>query len=194
MKNKQWKPVPIPEYADYYLVSNYGEVYSIRNSNCLTPKNCNGYFHVTLSVGGIVKSYSVHRLVAGAFIPNPDNKPTVNHINEVKTDNYVGNLEWATHYEQNVHGTRIARAVKHTDWKARTEKIDYEQVAAKHNYYEINKAQMKPVVQLTLDDRPVARFEGISQAARALGISPGHICCCLKGRRKTCAGYKWKYA
>jgi hypothetical protein len=147
-----------------------------------------------LSVDGIAHNYSVHRLVALAFIPNPNDKPTVNHINEIKNDNYVGNLEWATHLEQNVHGTRIERAMAHTDWKARSQKIDYKQVAAKHNYYEINRAQMKPIIQIGLDDKPVARFDGVSQAARSLGIRPSHICCCLKGRRKTCAGYKWKYA
>lgn len=194
MKEKLWKPVPIPEYSNYYLVSNYGDVYSIRRDKCLTPKMNLGYFHVVLSVDGIAQNYSVHRLVALAFIPNPENKPTVNHINEIKTDNYVGNLEWATHLEQNVHGTRIARAMEHTDWKARTQKMDYEQIAAKHNYYEINRMQMKSVIQMDLDDTPIARFDGISQAARALGIRPSHICCCLKGRRRTCAGYKWKYA
>lgn len=194
MEDKQWRQVPISDYADYYLVSNYGDVYSIRSGKCLTPKMSLGYLRVVLSVGGIAKNYSVHRLVALAFIPNPQNKPTVNHINEIKTDNYVGNLEWATHLEQNVHGTRITRAVEHTDWKARTLKMDYKQIAAKHNYYEINRMQMKSIIQMDLDDTPIARFDGISQAARALGIRPSHICCCLKGRRKTCAGYKWKYA
>lgn len=194
MQDKQWKPIPIPLYADAYLISDYGDVYSIRRGRCLTPKNNLGYFRVVLSVDGIAKSYSVHRLVALAFIPNPENKPTVNHINEIKTDNHVSNLEWATHLEQNVHGTRIARAVAHTDWKKRTEKINYEQVAAKHNYYEINKEQMKPILQLSLDGKPIARFDGLSQAAGKLGISASHICCCLKGRRKTCAGYKWQYA
>ncbi len=194
MEDKQWRPAPIPEYADYYLVSNYGDVFSVRSERCLTPKMSLGYLRVVLSVDGVAKNYSVHRLVALAFIPNPENKPTVNHINEMKTDNYVGNLEWATHLEQNIHGTRIARAMEHTDWKARNEKIDYKQVAAKHNYYEINRAQMKSVIQMDLNNTPIARFDGISQAARTLGIRPSHICCCLKGRRKTCAGYKWKYA
>lgn len=194
MEDKHWKPVPIPEYADYYLVSNYGDVYSIRSGRCLTPKSSLGYLRVVLSIGGVTKNCAVHRLVALAFIPNPDNKPTVNHINEIKKDNYVGNLEWATHLEQNIHGTRIARAVAHTDWKARTEKIDYKQIAAKHNYHEINKEQMKPMLQYSNDSKLIARFDGVSQAARTLGIRPSHICCCLKGRRKTCAGYKWKYA
>ena len=182
MENKQWKAVPIPEYADYYLVSNYGDIYSVRNERCLTPKKSRGYFHVVLSVGGVTKTYSVHRLVALAFIPNPDNKPTVNHINEIKTDNCVDNLEWATHLEQNIHGTRITRAVAHTDWEARTKKMDYEKIAAQHNYYEINRAQMKPVVQLSLDDKPIARFDGVSQAARTLVIRSSHICCCLNRR------------
>lgn len=62
-----------------------------------------GYHRVTFSYNGKRKSYSVHRLVATAFIPNPENKPTVNHKNGIKTDNSIENLEWATQSEQKRH-------------------------------------------------------------------------------------------
>ncbi|MDO5575339.1 MAG: NUMOD4 domain-containing protein [bacterium] len=186
-----WKP--ISGYEDFYLVSNMGRIWSVRSGRALKlPVSKTGYCRTHLSVDGIVKIYSVHRLVAQAFIPNPQNKPTVNHINENKQDNRVENLEWATYHEQNIHGTRTERVRKSTDYKARS--IDYAVVASKHNYYEINKEQMKPVLQFDKYGNFIARHEGVASAARNVGICASHICCCLKGRRKSSGGYKWKYA
>ncbi len=186
-----WKP--IKGYEDAYLVSNRGRIWSVRRRKPLTLSITRaGYCRAHLSVDGIEKSCTVHRLVAMAFIPNLENKPTVNHINENKQDNRIENLEWATHHEQNIHGTRIARVRKNTDYKAR--KIDYTIVAAKHDYYKINKSQMKPVLQFDKCGNFIARHEGVASAARNVGISASHLCCCLKGRRKTSGGYQWKYA
>lgn len=192
-QDEEWKDVV--GYEGYYSVSNYGRVWSHYSEKLLKPIMTKaGYVRAHLSLNGEVKARPVHRLVAEAFIPNPDGKPTVNHINEIKTDNYVGNLEWATTKEQNVHGTRIARAVAHTDYALRSEKIDYGAIAAKHNYHEININQRKPVLQIDKNGAVIACYEGLSVAARSLGISVSHICCCLKGRRNYCGGYQWRYA
>lgn len=191
MDNEDWKPMP--GFEGYYLISNRGNVWSIRSSRLLKLKETpQGYLRVSPSVDGCRKECDVHRLVALAFIPNTEDMPTVNHINENKKDNRVENLEWATVAEQNVHGTRIERAVAHTDWKNR--KIDYSAVAAKHEYHQINRGQMKPVLQYDKHGVFVARYDGVAEAARRVGVSAGHICCCLKGRRKTSGGYQWKYA
>lgn len=63
----------------------------------------NGYWRVTLYSGLVKKHMTVHRLVAQAFIPNPDNKPCINHISGIKTDNRVENLEWVTYKENSEH-------------------------------------------------------------------------------------------
>ena len=188
-----WKD--IEGYEGFYSVSNLGRVYSRRRERFLTPIITKmGYQRVHLSVDGNVETRAIHRLVAQAFIPNPENKPTVNHINEVKTDNRVENLEWATNLEQNIHGTRMARAIAHTDWKKRSEKIDYALIASKYDHVESAKKQMRPVLQYDMNGNFIARFPGLSAAARFLGIRAPGICECLKGNRRSCGGYKWKYA
>ena len=192
MSKEVW--LPIQGYEGYYAVSNLGNVWSVRRNRNLCVKIGNtGYCRVTLSVNGRCKTYAVHRLVAEAFIPNCENKPTVNHVNECKTDNRAENLEWATHREQNLHGTRTQRVVANTDWKNRTAKIDYAEIARKHNYYEINRAQMKPVLQFDKHGFFIARHDGVSAAARAVNRNAGSICECAQGRRKSCGGYQWKY-
>lgn len=191
--SEEWRPVI--GYENEYLVSDFGNVWSIRNRRLLTPKLTRaGYLRVGLSVDGKRKDFHVHRLVAIAFIPNPMEKPTVNHINEVKTDNRVANLGWATNLEQNTHGSRIARAVANTDWNARSKKMDYKAIAKKHDYDAMNSAQMKKVVQKDTNGNVVAVFDSIGKAARSANVSTGHIWQCCNGQRKTCRGSVWAYA
>ena len=110
-----WKD--IEGYENKYQVSNLGNVKSletwtgdkyIRREKIL--KNMvygNGYYYVCLSKNGKVKKYKVNRLVAQAFIPNPDNKPFTNHIDGDKLNNNVDNLEWCTQSENMKHASMI---------------------------------------------------------------------------------------
>ena len=103
-----WKPVV--GYEGLYEVSNFGRVRSLRRNKILKLKNeVDGYIRVTLCNGGTEKLYQVHRLVAQAFIPNPDNLPQINHKDEVKSNNIVTNLEWCTVHYNNTYGTRLQR-------------------------------------------------------------------------------------
>jgi hypothetical protein len=111
-----WKD--IPNYEDYYQVSNLSRVRSLtryvnapQNGGTRQLKsqilkqayNTAGYLMVGLSKKGKNKPHRVHRLLATAFIPNPENKPTINHINGIKDDNRLENIEWHTYSENNIH-------------------------------------------------------------------------------------------
>ena len=106
---------PVVGFERYYMVSNYGNVMSLHgygdtvymSRRVGTP----GYYTVCLSANGDSKPYLLHRLVAQAFIPNPENKATVNHKDGNKLNCYVENLEWATYAENNQHAIRTGLAV-----------------------------------------------------------------------------------
>ena len=115
-----WKDVA--GYEGYYQVSNKGNVYSVerkdsRGQKCggrtLKPVyDKDGYLIATIYKNGVEKKKRVHRLVVEAFLPNPKNLPEVNHIDEVKDNNELSNLEWCDTRYNNNHGTRIERLSK----------------------------------------------------------------------------------
>lgn len=101
-----WKP--IKDFVGIYDVSNLGEVRRVGSISFLKKQlNNNGYHKVILYNGKFTKNSFVHRLVAQAFISNPENKPAVNHLNAVKTDNRVKNLEWCTAKENHRHAKEL---------------------------------------------------------------------------------------
>lgn len=110
MTKETWKPVK--GYEGLYEVSDKGNVRSLNYRGLngrvheLVLLDVKGYLKVNLWKDDEMKSHSVHRLVAEAFIPNPDGKPQVNHKDEVKSNNVVENLEWATSLENVNWGTR----------------------------------------------------------------------------------------
>ena len=109
MKNDKqvWKD--IKNYEGLYEVSNYGNVRSLKYGKIkyLKPADDgNGYYFVNLSKNGIVKNFKIHRLVANAFIPNPNNLPQINHKDEDKTNNKANNLEWCN----NRYNTRYSNS------------------------------------------------------------------------------------
>lgn len=102
--DEQW--LPVPEFEQYYAVSNYGRIYSIRYGKLIKPGvNQTGYHHINMRVMYSNNSKRVHRLVALAFIPNPENKPIVNHLDGNKLNNHISNLEWATAKENMEHAS-----------------------------------------------------------------------------------------
>ena len=162
----------IPNYEGLYQASNLGRVKSLKRPYGLKEKilkpgiNQYGYYLISLYKNSIQKFYLVHRLVWEAFNGQIPEGYEVNHINEVKTDNRLSNLNLMTHKENINWGTGIERCTK---------------------------KRSKAVLQFTLDNILVKEFPSINQAERETGFSHGNIVNCCKGRYKQAYGYIWKY-
>lgn len=174
--NKEEKEIfrEIDGFPDYE-VSNLGRVCSFKGKypKILKPKkNRYGYLYVILYTDGNKVTKKVHRLVAEAFIPNPENKPEVNHIDEDKENNVADNLEWVTNRENCNRGTRNKRMAEAL----------------------LNRGDLsKPVVQYTSDGVFMALYLSTHEAERVTGISQANICSVCQGKRKTAGGYIWCY-
>lgn len=184
-----WKD--IPGFENLYQISNYGKVKSL-SRKCPSPygfyftkekilkssKNQKGYLTIKLNnkKTNYKHSFPIHRLVAIAFIPNPDNKPQVNHIDCNKTNNFVSNLEWCTNGENQLH-------------------------AYKHglNHHSKNAGRKKrKVAQIDIKTNKVIKiFDSIADATKTLCKNSKTrnitMCCKKQYGRKTCFGYKWEY-
>lgn len=108
---ENWKP--IADYEGLYEISDLGQVRSLYHDECRIIKQSvgsRGYKLVSLCKDGKQKTVNVHRLVAIAFVPNPDSLPCVNHIDEDKKNNAASNLEWCSYYYNNVYGQRLTKS------------------------------------------------------------------------------------
>ena len=170
---EQWKPVV--GYEGLYEVSNLGNVRKSSTKKVRKPfLNRQGYARVDLWKDNKHISYTVHRLVAKAFLPNPDMKPEVNHIDENRLNNRVDNLEWCTRLENMHHGTLYERQSKSLT---------------------NNSLISKAVVALDDAGNIVGEFPSMTEASRTLGISQCSIshCCSPKYKIYHAGGLVWRY-
>jgi hypothetical protein len=171
----------IKEYEGLYQVSTYG---NIRSLNRYKKSSYNsksklqgivrkpvlykdtGYLSIILSNGVTRKQILVHRIVASTFLFNKENKKCVNHINGIRNDNNVENLEWATHFENYEHSAQILGT----------------------------NVKSKPVSQYDLQGNFIQNFRSISEIEKKLGYSKANIHRRLKNGIAICYKHIWKYS
>lgn len=194
---EKWKAIPC--FQGLYEASNLGRIRSIDREvhrNGLTSKfikgkilspntQKNGYKVVSLSKQGKIQSFRVHRLVALAWIPNPDNLSEVNHLNEDKADNSVSNLSWVSHQENTRYGTRISRCISNRD-QSREKNGMYGKIGGLN-------PNAKAVLKFSLNGDLIAEYPSLLEAAQSEACTRDSIRNNIKGRTKHCRGYIWKY-
>lgn len=152
---------------------------------------------MSLFKNGKGKTHKVHRLVAMIFIPNPNNLPIVNHIDEDKTNNNVNNLEWCTHKYNMNYGTRNERISENHKGKRHSEESKKKMSESRKGKYKgKDNPNAKSILMYDKEGNFIKRFDCISDANEYFGKDRGctSISDCLAGRRKTAYGYIFRYA
>lgn len=163
---EEWRPVE--GFEDRYKVSNTGSVFSIISNRLLTPKiDRYGYKCVCLFRKGKSKHTTIHRLVAKAFISNPENLPTVNHKDENKLNNRAENLEWLSVKDNDNYGSRNERMA--------------------------NSKKVNPIAQYDSTMNLIKIHLGVKDAQRNTGVNRNSIRDVCRGLRPTAGGYVWRY-
>lgn len=172
----EWKDVV--GFEGLYRVSEYGDILSIKRNKLLSQRLNKGYPMVKISKNGKQYTKQIHRLVAIAFIPNLENKPEVNHLDEVKTNNHISNLSWVTAKENSNWGTRNEKVIPNLmlGWKGKIRK-------------------KRPVIEINLSSGLILCHKSAIDVARERGITNSHIYSCLNNAKwcKTAYGSKWFY-
>lgn len=176
---EEWRPVC--GYETRYEVSNFGRVRNA-DGHILKPIKRRGYLCLNFCVNGLRKDMKIHRIVAEAFIPNPDELPFVNHKDEDKENNAVWNLEWCTTQYNNNYGTRNA-------------KVSQKRIGAKLNWTEQGLEKLRrlhsiPVIGIHKVTGEIIRFPSATEAAQQ-GFNRHCLYAALNGRAKSHKGYRW---
>ena len=175
---EEWKA--IKGYEGIYEVSNLGRVRS-KNGEITPQPNSAGYLRVKLSKNGEKRRFLVHRLVADAFVvnPNPEVNNVVNHLDCDIHNNSAENLEWTTQSGNLLHASKNGRLDRTPEWKANARKAQ-ERIGAH-------------VLGTSISDGTTIYFVCMNDCSKK-GFSQSHVCECCKGKRKTHKGYEWKYS
>ena len=176
-----------------YKVSSDGEILCLNWNNTGKEKICclndNGNGYLMACIDGKLKY--VHRIVAETFIPNPEGKPCIDHINAVRNDNYVlldadgqtvlsTNLRWCTHKENQNNPITRKRISKNCA------KLTLGKFGSEH-------PKSISIVQLTLDGKYIRKWGATREVERELGINRSSICHCCQGKLKSAGGFRWVY-
>lgn len=209
----------VPLCAPWFEISSLGRVKSVRYGRILKPSNNgNGYRYVCKYFKENTKHFYIHRLVADAFILNPNKYPEVNHLNGDKQDNRACNLEWCN-ASRNIRHAHETGLISFSG-----DRINKLKKAGKLNYYKTFDARKRgwdkwndslpqderrkriknlsmraaeknrrKVEQLTAQGSAIQVFSSVGEAAQAVGAHSADISHCCSGRTKLCKGYAWRY-
>ncbi|WBC28429.1 HNH endonuclease [Rhodobacteraceae phage LS06-2018-MD05] len=194
-----WKD--IKGYEGLYQISNLGRVKSLKRivfkcnitkklkSKILSESvNRLGYPAVILSKKAMHVNKKIHRLVAIAFIPNPENKPCINHINGIKTDYRIENLEWCTHKENSQHAFRTGL----NKMPSGKDHFMYNKIGNLHHNYG-KTFNNKPILQYSKDMNFIKEYSSLKEASILTGINKSNISTVCNNYRVSAGGYKWKF-
>ncbi|UGO47908.1 HNH endonuclease [Bacillus phage vB_BanS_Skywalker] len=177
----------IKGYEGKYSVSKDGNVYSEKSKKFLKQQiNHRGYSCVNLyDKYGKMKTHTVHRLVALAFISNPENKPEINHRDGNKQNNDSDNLEWSTRSENMIHAHENGLQPK----------SEKQSEHARNLMLQTNIKKRKPVLQFDLNMNLIAEHDSIVDASLLFGSKNyvSDISKCCRDKKKSCKGFIWKY-
>ena len=202
------------DYRGKYLIYEDGRIFSLIRNKYLNPSiNASGYYVVSIYVDGIKKQFKVHELVANSFIPNPNNKEAIHHIDGNKLNNSVSNLMWVTNEEHSaMHRDRTSRVYVYTEETRKKMSIsaknkppmsdetkrkisEARKGVPQTESHKRNRAEGKkiPVCQYDMENNLIKKWKSALDAELGTNISRCHIASVCKGSRKTAGGYKWKY-
>ena len=173
-----WKDVP--GYIGLYKVSNHGRVKSVKKQLVLKICGFGNRYKTVALCNGMRKTFRLHRLVAAAFIPNPDNKPCVDHIDGDRTNNHADNLRWVTTKENCNNPITKSRLNK---------KIGEYMVGRLGGLHQ----RAKQIAMYSICGDLIKTFLSVKDAQRETGLNDSNIVKCCKGIKKTCGGYIWAY-
>ncbi len=179
MEQEIWKP--IKGYEGRYEISNLGNVYSNLSNKCLAISLGDRYYKVTISNDKGPKTKTVHRLVAEAFIPNPNKYPQVNHIDGNRANNCASNLEWCTQLYNNRHATRLNLG---NIVEKRKDSLRIGRKNARH------KRDYVLVILIKKNTSKVYTFSNCSDATKFLKSERSAVMHCIEGYQNYVKGYK----
>jgi len=179
METEIWKDVV--GYEGIYQISSIGRLKRLAGVGCKSERilkskvGNRGYYCHPLSSKCIVKTFTIHRLMAHAFIPNPENKAEVNHIDGNKTNNNLSNLEWVTKSENQQHAYDIG--LKFGYWTGKFGKDHH---------------RAKDIIRISKNGK-IKKYQSLIDAAHENKVLSTNICKVLHEKGKSCGGFQWKY-